>query len=298
MTTLRLAATTAMLRASDEAMQARYPFVRLAHQSGSQCDNTLMGDRGVKKIPDELRPALLVSFVYLDGFLKNQTKYAYRDWALDSGAFSAHNSGTPVDLNAYIECCHKLMETDPTLTEIFSLDVIGDWKASIKNTEKMWTAGIPAIPCYHIGEPEDALFHIAKEYPKVALGGVAREKEKKRFAWAKQCFARIWPKKIHGFGFCTEKTVLGLPFHSVDATSWEIGPCGFGTWRTYGKLSIRGSKQNLRVEVEWYLRLEERARQIWRREMEKLEASEPTIRLAVQAQSGRSKNPYKEGEHG
>ena len=107
--------------------------LRLSHQPGSQCDNVLEGARGVQKLPDDMKPALLVSFVYLQPFLEKQSKYQYRDWVLDSGAFSAHNSGKEIKLQDYIDCCKRLMDSDQTLTEVYSLDVIGDWKASLKN---------------------------------------------------------------------------------------------------------------------------------------------------------------------
>jgi hypothetical protein len=146
----------------------------------------------------------------------------------------------------------------------------------------MWAQGVEAIPCYHVGEPESILKGIAKDYPKIALGGCVGYRDKDNFA--AQCFARVWPKKIHGFGFGSEKSVMALPWHSVDATNWEIGPCKFGRWQSYGKMSVRGSKQNLRAEVEWYLALEQRARQRWKKEMAKLDAAEgslPAGRLAM-----------------
>ena len=52
--------------------------------------------------------------------------------------------------------------------------------------------------------------------------------------------------------------MMKFPFHAVDATNWEIGPCKFGRWQSFGNLSVRGSKQNLRAEVEWHLKLEQR----------------------------------------
>jgi len=236
--------------------------------------NTTLGGLGRQ---DNLRPALLVSYVYLEPFLKNRHRYSYRDWVLDSGAFSAHNSGTEIRLQDYIDTCKRLMDEDETLVEIYTLDVIGDWKASIKNCEKMWKQGVEAIPTYHEGEPEHALKRIAKGYPKIALGGVAHKRGSGKIKWAEQCFARVWPKKIHGFGFGSEKAVMTLPWHSVDATNWEIGPCKFGRWNQFGNLSVRGSKQNLRAEVLWYLELEKKARWRWRREMQQL-----TGRLAVE----------------
>ncbi len=83
---------------------------------------------------------------------------------------------------------------------------------------------------------------------------------------------------------------MALPWHSVDATNWELGPCKFGNWKSFGNMSVRGSKQNLRAEVEWYLELERLAQHRWRITMEKLErelppwppaASGPTVRLAA-----------------
>lgn len=281
------------------------PSVRLAHVDGAQGDGVLAGKdgKGPKMLVTRHAPALLVSYVYVEPFLKNRANYCYRDWVLDSGAFSAHNSGMVIELNQYIDFCLKLMSEDPTLTEIFALDVVGDHEASIKNTEEMWRQGVPAIPCYHAGEPEDALMHIAKMYPKIALGGVALERADKKLRWAEQCFARVWPKKIHGFAYCTEAAILGLPFHSVDATSWEIGPCAFGNWEKFGNMSVRGSSQDLRSQVIHYLELEEKAQVKWANQMALLDQLAPTdivlgkpsVRLAVRS-SGREEENLQQSQ--
>ena len=227
----------------------------------------------------ENAPGVLVSYVYLKSFLKHRHSYHYRDWVLDSGAFSAHHIGAEIKLQDYIDCCQRLLDEDPTLTEVFALDVIGDWEASLKNCEEMWRQGIQAIPCFHVGEPWDALTSLARDYPKVALGGAVGFRRKDE--WAAQCFARVWPKKLHGFGFGSERSIMSLPWHSVDATNWETGPCQYGKWRAFGTMSVRGSKQNLRAEVEWYLKIEQRARQKWAEQMKELETGGPTVRLAI-----------------
>lgn len=248
--------------------------IRLAHCGPPQ---SLLA--GLSGAPGTDAPGLLVSYVYLEPFLKNRERYHYRDWVLDSGAFSAHNSGTEITLQSYIDRCKQLIETDATLTEVFALDVIGDWRASLKNCEEMWRQGVPAIPCYHVGEPEDVLLGIARDYPKIALGGAVGYRGKDN--WAEQCFARIWPKRVHGFGFGSQKSILALPWHSVDATNWEIGPCKFGRWNTFGQMSVRGSKQNLRAEVEFYLQLERQARQKWASQMREIDNAVTCVRLAV-----------------
>ncbi len=240
-------------------------------------------------MPDTSLPALLVSYYYLEAWELNKHKYHYRDWVMDSGAFSAHNSGAVIVLQDYIDCCHRLMQTDPTLTEIYSLDVIGDAEAGLANTEEMHRQGVPAIPCFHYGEPWPLLKKLCAEYPKIAIGGCVGRRDKDDFAG--QCFARAWPHKFHGFGFGGEKSIMSFPWHSVDATNWEMQPCAYGTWRAFGgqRISVRGSQQNLRAEVEWYLELERRARERWKKEMKLLEDLAPTVRLAL---AGLGSNTY------
>lgn len=262
-----------------------HPTVRLAHVDGAQGDCVLKGQKGVAQLSEENAPPLLVSFFYIKPFLANQSKYRYRDWVMDSGAFSAYASGVSINFDEYIALCKKLLAEDPTLTEIFALDVIGDHAASELNCVRMWEEGIPAIPCYHYGEPESVLMEMAEKYPKIAIGGCARMRMKQKMNFAEQCFARVWPKKIHGFGFGSEESIMALPFHSVDATNWEMGPCAFGRWNKFGVMSVRGSNQNLKQEVEFYLEVERRARIRWRREMAQLEeisGEYPIVRLAAQ----------------
>jgi len=234
--------------------------IKLAHVPGAQGDNSLMGRKGVRPVPIERAPALLISYYYFDRWQERQQEYRYRNWALDSGAFSAHNSGATIELRDYIDMAKRLRDSDKDLKEIFSLDVIGDHRQSMTNTRAMWKAGIEAIPTYHIGEPESVLKHLAQNYPKIALGGVAMQRGKVKLEWARQCFARVWPCRIHGFGYGSEKAIMDLPWDSVDATNWETGPCAYGRWNSFGALTVRGSSQNLRAEIEWYLRLEQRAR--------------------------------------
>lgn len=270
------------------------PSIKLAHVPGAQGDNLLMGRHGMNTMPDNSLPALLVSYYYLEQFEANKERYCYRDWVMDSGAFSAHNSGVEIKLQDYIDCCKRLMESDPTLTEVYALDVIGDWKAGVKNTEEMWKQGVPAIPCFHYGEPWELLKYMAKTYPKVAIGGCVGRRDKDKFAG--QCFARVWPKKLHGFGFGSETSIMMFPWHSVDATNWEIGPCKYGSWRAFGgqRVSVRGSRQNLRAEVEWYLELERRAREKWKKEMALLEQQKEVLPQSVRlvVGTGRSQDPH------
>ena len=226
----------------------------------------------------EERPALLVSYYYLAGFLEMRERYDFRDWVMDSGAFTAWTQGVTIDLSEYIDRCLELRESDPSLVEVYSLDVIGDHEASLRNAEEMNRQGVPAIPCFHVGEPEEALVEMAAKYDKIALGGMVGFRRKHHFA--EQCFARVYPKRIHGFGVGAQSDIVSLPWHSVDASNWETGPSRYGRWNRFGNLSVRGLK-SLRSEVDHYLRVERHARQRWGKEFEAYGWTPPTVRLAV-----------------
>jgi hypothetical protein len=144
--------------------------------------------------------------------------------------------------------------------------VIGDWKASMANYEKMANAGVSFIPVYHIGDPESMLVELAQQFPRIGIGGMADQVAGRKLKWGRQVFARVWPKAIHGLGCASDDILLALPFHSADATSWELGPTRWGRWKAFdANLSVRGNKQNLEPEIAYYQKLERRARERWHR---------------------------------
>jgi len=207
----------------------------------------------------------------------------YYDWVLDSGAFSAHNAGRPVEILEYIDYCKKLMDRDTTLVEIYALDVIGDWRATQKNTDAMWSAGIAAIPTYHYSEPEDVLRGLARDYPKIAIGGMSTVKGRNKICFAEQCFTRIWPCAVHGFAVSDESSVMAVPWSSVDSTTWVLGPARYGNWKSFGGTKAhagpRGGRKNLLPEIDWYMKLQKRAEFKWQSELSALPYR--TGRLAV-----------------
>jgi hypothetical protein len=224
--------------------------------------------------PTHERPALLVSYAYIKQFDKNRRREPmyWRDWSMDSGAFSASTQGKHIRLADYIFECRTRLAQDPRLTEVFSLDVIGDWQASEANTRKMWAAGVEAIPTFHVGEPWDVLRGLVRDYPKIGIGGCVGMAAEPKFAWVSEVFAIAWPAKIHGLGMIAESLVLGFPFHSVDASSWDGQARRYGQWAAFDGITLPGygNIENLWAEVKLYLDLEERARVRWVKEMEEL----------------------------
>lgn len=266
------------MRVSKEALTrtriAPGPFsVRFAVGSDAQSTFRAFASHTIKDKRDW--PSLLISYPYLHGFLRARDLFKIRDWVLDCGAFSAFHSGMNIDLQRYIDTCKIMLDTDPELTEVFALDVIGDWKGTLYNVEEMWKQGVPAIPAFHMGEPLHVLKTIAETYPKIALGGTAtlggsrdvKMSPGDKKVWWEQCFSHVWPKRIHGFGLAGRKMILGLPWESVDTSSWQTGPQKFGVWASLGrkKMKLTGGKNSLLLEVMHYMDMERQGREIWKK---------------------------------
>lgn len=197
-----------------------------------------------------------------------------RDWVMDSGAFTAHTLGVTIDHQEFIDVAKQRVAEDPTLAEVFGLDVIGDWRAGLRNYEEEWKQGLRSIPTYHVGEPVDVLMTLARDYPKIALGGAVGYSKKDE--WASQCMARVWPKKVHGLGFGGARSLLKIPFHSVDSSNGTV--CArFGWWQAFGKDDgwsdfQAGRARDYAPEMDYMLGLEDRVRHRWEPEMRLLDS--------------------------
>lgn len=214
---------------------------------------------------------VLVSFYYLKQYNTIRDGVRVGRTMLDSGAFSAHNSGKDIDIHALIA------ETkNPYWNEAVSLDVIGDGKGSLANARTMAKAGSPAFPVFHIGEPWDLLDAYVAEFPKVGLSCRFGEPVTKSMRWLEECFFRHWPHRYHSFGWTRPDMLMSFPFESADCSSWEYGPTGFGNWKSYGRASIKG-QVCLRTEIKHYIDLQERVQARWKRTYEEAEKQNPTL---------------------
>jgi len=223
-------------------------------------------------------PALLSSYIYYKGFKNQQDELHYRDWMLDSGAYSAFTCGRKIDLQEYIDFCKKVSNEDPELVEIIALDVIGDWKSSLENYEEMRRQGIEAIPTYHLGEPAHVLETLCETYPKVAISGYTTLKgERSKKGYTDAVFGIAWkngPKKLHALGLGTEDIIKAYPWHSVDASSWQLRPLKFGSFPGCGNrnLGLKGNHtRNIRREVEYWLKIERYNKKVWSKELRSME---------------------------
>ncbi|MFT4471386.1 hypothetical protein ACMX2H_15900 [Arthrobacter sulfonylureivorans] len=173
------------------------------------------------------RPRMLISYAYkeaLDYAVKNTSGV---DLLVDSGAFTAFTLGEKISMEAY---CDWLIENQSKITTAISLDVIGDWKGSARNTEKMLKRlpeGFPLMPVWHSTSPESELRRLCREHDYIGIGGVTSMASKvnmfMRHMVKAHKIARDYGTKLHGLGVTGHDAMLRLPWHTVDSSSWLAG---------------------------------------------------------------------------
>ena len=143
---------------------------------------------------------------------------------LDSGAFSAWRKNEVIDMDKYIEFCHKHKDN----VEVYAtLDVIGDPEKTWENHRIMEEAGLNPLPVYHCGSPAKYL-HKCMDYEYFGLGGIAAQSEKVRLTFLDHVFKEISDKKgipthkTHGLGMTSFNLMREYPFYSVDSTSFAL----------------------------------------------------------------------------
>jgi hypothetical protein len=190
---------------------------------------------------------------------------------LDSGAFSAWNSGKTIDFEAL---CTEA--GNGRWDEAVCLDVIGDAWASLANARKMKSRGLHVMPVFHFGEDWQVLSAYKEEFGRIGLSCRFGEPIKQSMKWLEQCFARAYPAQFHSFGWVQEKALMALPFATADTASWHTG-IRFGKGQAMPGIRIPKRTEagpevyNLKADVLHYLRLEERIQNRWATELAQFE---------------------------
>lgn len=182
---------------------------------------------------DGARPRVLLSYWYARKLDAGAIRAATAGWdvIVDSGAFSAYTSGQTIDVDTYAAW---LAGWKDVATAAFSLDVIGDPVASLRNYRRLAAAGtgVPIVPVFHAGSAArhlDALLDEGARY--IGFGGLVEHYQKKAavMRWAAWNLKRCADAgaAVHGLGF-TASATRDLPFYSVDSSTWVMaGRRGF-----------------------------------------------------------------------
>lgn len=193
-------------------------------------------------IHSEQPPNVLCSQLWIRGLEKLPYEPGYV--LLDSGAFSAWNAGTPVNLPDYQKIALGVKSRWP-LAWIINLDVIpgeagrtatgaeieAGMVESLTNADRLREAGLRVVEVFHQNEPFlflDTL--IARRSDERAVIGLSPRNDvsvKARCDWLKSVLGHlvrtVGVKRIprfHGLAATGRAMLETFPFYSVDSSSW------------------------------------------------------------------------------
>ncbi len=163
---------------------------------------------------------LLVAFPF---FKKPVVEYLTNDvpresyrLIIDSGAFSAFNSGKPIDLDDYCRFLDSVQHLRPF--SAVQLDVIGDPEATWKNYKLMRKRGYDVLPVFTRGATEEALEAMYALTDYVLVGGMVGRRD--NFSFLKWFSSRVAGRKVHWLGQTDPEAIKAFKPTSVDSSSW------------------------------------------------------------------------------
>jgi len=148
------------------------------------------------------------------------------DLFIDSGAFTAWSKEVPIDFERYYIWALRWAKLADAVA---TLDIIGDPKATRRNTLELRRRGLDVLDVFHVGERWAVLRRMCRERDYVALGGMvpysSRARELKQ--WIAQAFKegeKANPDvRFHGFGMTRFNLMRDFPWRSVDSSAWGSG---------------------------------------------------------------------------
>lgn len=133
---------------------------------------------------------------------------------LDSGAYHCFKKGISLDIDRYIDYAIALYESNSQLLWVAAPDVLGDWRQSRQNFERVSNVNLPWLPIWQWGDDRSYLADLTRDYAIVGVGGLVRlfraltygNPQEKRHAQTiaddllAVCAAH--PGQLHLFGLC------------------------------------------------------------------------------------------------
>jgi hypothetical protein len=143
---------------------------------------------------------------------------AHIRFVLDSGAFTAWKAGKSIELDDY---CRFIESLPFKPWRYFTLDVIGNPEASMKNYEAMLKRGFKPIPIFTRGEDPSVINDYYKTSDVVGIGGLVGTPNNKGFV--NGIMKHIKDRKVHWLGFTSMDFIKYYKPYMCDSSSWESG---------------------------------------------------------------------------
>ena len=192
----------------------------------------LAGEHPVKNGKDADWEGLNILETYY--YLQNNKEFPrlignFQNFLLDSGAFTFMSGAGVVDFDKYVEGYAAFIKKW-NVKNFFELDI--DSVVGIREVERLREklerlSGRKPIPVWHIGRGKDYYLQMIKEYPYIAIGGIAaKEMPISKFEALFPYMIGMAHKngcKIHGLGYTNIRGLHTYHFDSVDSTAWLYG---------------------------------------------------------------------------
>ena len=155
---------------------------------------------------------------------------------VDSGAFTAYNSGKEVKLDDYC----KFLDSIKPLGDLpaIQLDVIGNTKEGWQNYLTMKERGYKVLPVFHRGDDIEFLDRLWEESEHVCIAGIMRKTKWKPYA--KWLLDKAGDRKSHWLAFVNMPFIKHYKPYSVDSSSWRAA-------MRYGMLSLPRSDGTFKI---------------------------------------------------
>jgi hypothetical protein len=171
---------------------------------------------------------------------------------LDSGAFSALNRGSEIQLEDYMLFLEKWQSK---LFGYMALDKLGDPVETQQNLEIMIREGFKPIPIHVRGDTKERMDELFEISDYVALGGFRRphkgsapaEYVKQKMLWARG-------RKVHWLGYTPLKMVREFTPYSCDSSTWAsaamygIANVYYGAGKWSGSIGLEDAQKMTEVD--------------------------------------------------
>lgn len=215
----------------------------------------LSGAASHKYCESDLKNALCIleSFFYVKEWQIPYIKNIWKDFLLDSGAFTFINSNKNKDFDEYLKKYIQFINQHD-IKNFFELDIdcIVGYK-KVLEYRKVLEKGTnkKCIPVWHKTRGKDEYIKLCKEYNYIAIGGFAiKEILPKDYTIipALLSIAKKYNCKVHALGF-TPKNIQKYRFYSADSITWLSGPIyGKLYYFKNNKLHVINKEKNKRIK--------------------------------------------------
>jgi hypothetical protein len=173
----------------------------------------------------------------------------------DSGAFSAHNSGSPVDLDAYIQ---DIKSKEQHIEKYMCLDTLGDNHETFSMYARMIKEGLQPVPVFQY-EPDLDLYYLDQYAERgekfVALGGTVPIRNRNEVREWVKLLCWTYPEiNFHLLGAASKNIIDHCDLKSADASSWIL-QAAFGKPRHIPGRSREAKKQRAKYLMQELLNI-------------------------------------------